>query len=89
MQQDPRPGWYPDPEYPAYQRYWDGRQWTDDRAPMAPPAAAGQPPSVEALIGPETANAIAKASNVANVLGFVGFLILVAVFVLIVFATRN
>lgn len=24
----PPPGWYPDPGYPAQQRWWDGRQWT-------------------------------------------------------------
>lgn len=30
-----RAGWYPDPSRPDSQRYWDGRSWTDDRAPMA------------------------------------------------------
>jgi len=24
----PAPGWYPDPEFRAGQRYWDGQQWT-------------------------------------------------------------
>jgi hypothetical protein len=28
------PGWYPDPERPYTQRYWDGDQWTDQRAPV-------------------------------------------------------
>ena len=28
------PGWYPDPEPPATQRYWDGKSWTDQRAPL-------------------------------------------------------
>ena len=32
-QQTP-PGWYPDPQG-AGQRYWDGRQWTEQRAPAA------------------------------------------------------
>lgn len=32
------PGWYPDPEQPGQQRYWDGTQWTDNRAPLASPA---------------------------------------------------
>ena len=26
------PGWYPDPEQPGQQRYWDGTQWTDQTA---------------------------------------------------------
>lgn len=26
-------GWYPDPEDPAQWRWWDGRQWTQQRAP--------------------------------------------------------
>ncbi len=25
--------WYPDPEDPSQWRWWDGRQWTDERAP--------------------------------------------------------
>jgi len=29
----PSPGWYPDPEQPDTQRYWDGREWTQQRAP--------------------------------------------------------
>lgn len=29
------PGWYPDPERAATVRWWDGTQWTQDRAPMA------------------------------------------------------
>lgn len=43
----PAAGWYPDPEYAGQQRYWDGQQWTDHRAPMAtggePQWPAGQP----------------------------------------------
>jgi hypothetical protein len=26
-------GWYPDPEVPGQQRYWDGSGWTEHRAP--------------------------------------------------------
>ena len=29
----PSAGWYPDPEWHGYQRYWDGVQWTQHRAP--------------------------------------------------------
>jgi hypothetical protein len=28
-------GWYRDPDQPETQRYWDGEQWTDQRAPLA------------------------------------------------------
>jgi hypothetical protein len=28
------PGWYPDPQSPAY-RWWDGQQWTDNWAPTS------------------------------------------------------
>lgn len=31
----PAAGWYPDPEHAGQQRYWDGQQWTEHRAPMA------------------------------------------------------
>lgn len=31
----PPAGWYPDPESPTSQRYWDGGSWTDHRAPAA------------------------------------------------------
>jgi hypothetical protein len=41
----PRPdapaGWYPDPSQAETQRYWDGENWTDQRAPLAPSLAAG------------------------------------------------
>ena len=30
----PAAGWYPDPEQPGQQRYWDGLEWTEHRAPL-------------------------------------------------------
>lgn len=42
----PAAGWYPDPEDATQQRYWDGQQWTEHRAPLAgqpQPQAWGQP----------------------------------------------
>jgi hypothetical protein len=42
---NPMPGWYPDPEAPERQRFWDGTKWTEARAypavnPNDPQAAA-------------------------------------------------
>jgi hypothetical protein len=36
------PGWYPDPNAPRQQRWWDGQQWTDHTS-AAPRAAAAAP----------------------------------------------
>jgi Protein of unknown function (DUF2510) len=35
-QPDVPAGWYPDPEQAQTQRYWDGSDWTDQRAPLPP-----------------------------------------------------
>jgi hypothetical protein len=42
-------GWYPDPDDPASQRYFDGTQWTEQRMPAAQPGF--EPPPAE---GPST-----------------------------------
>lgn len=43
-------GWYPDPDDPGQQRWWDGTAWTEDRAPVSPGAddvvASPPPPQV-------------------------------------------
>jgi uncharacterized protein len=36
-------GWYPDPQVPGQQRYWDGSNWTDQKAPYAAQATARAP----------------------------------------------
>ena len=47
-------GWYPDPQNPGQQRYWDGSAWA---AAAAPPASAA--PGVTPVAGPTTStNAI-------------------------------
>lgn len=39
-------GWYPDPTQAHTQRYWDGAAWTEQRAPLQPPAAADESLSI-------------------------------------------
>jgi len=36
----PPADWYPDPDQAGVERYWDGRAWTDRRAPRGPSAPA-------------------------------------------------
>jgi VIT1/CCC1 family predicted Fe2+/Mn2+ transporter len=32
--QAPASGWYPDPEHEGTQRFWNGSEWTESRAPL-------------------------------------------------------
>ena len=50
-------GWFPAPDRPGNERYWDGAQWTDSYRPSggvppAPPAGAGWQPQGE-IAGPQ------------------------------------
>ena len=70
----PAAGWYPDPEDPAGMRYWDGSQWTEQRAPganVAPGAMAQAGPAAArpnvTVVG-QTTNGMAVASLVLGIL---------------------
>src|SRR3954447_3617244 len=54
--QDTAPaGWYPEPDAPAGERYWDGQQWTDDTRNHESKAPPTKQPSASAD-GPQTLN---------------------------------
>src|ERR1700759_4431529 len=57
------PGWYPDPENPSAQRYWDGQTWA---APAVPPPPL-YPPSAY-VIPKQSTNGFAIASMVLGIL---------------------
>lgn len=70
-------GWFPDPQVPGQQRYWDGKRWTDERASSAPQAAqvpAGQPP-MSSVTPPNSKKSSGLWWKIA--LGVVGFFIIV------------
>jgi len=65
-------GWYPDPENPAQQRYWDGVAWTQNAAPSLPSEYGPQD-----LADPESAlQPVADASVIRTWKTSVGFSIL-------------
>ena len=73
------PGWYSDPDDPATQRYWDGAQWTENRAPgtAVAPAAYGAPVAPAAYGAPVAPAVPTNGKATASmILGIVGLLIL-------------
>src|SRR5262245_36429518 len=47
MEEEPLPGFYPDPDHPGEERYWTGDRWSSFRRhteePAPPPPARGSP----------------------------------------------
>ena len=50
---NPVAGWYPDPEQPGMNRYWDGSAWTDRRQPI--PDAVAETPAPPPVVAPTPA----------------------------------
>ena len=75
MEQTPQPGWYPDPEYRGYQRYWNGQQWTDDRTFVRPAAAWTFGPENKGLPGFKMFNTLWFASQTVNAIVLAAFVI--------------
>ena len=68
-QGQPPAGWYPDPDEPANQKYWDGTSWTED----ATRVATLQPPTPTAdVTTPPRTNGLAIASFVLSLLTLCG-----------------
>ena len=70
-QGDTPAGWYPDPEIPGGQRYWDGTQWTEHLAVAAAVAPPGQ-----VMFDPNAKQWALFAHLSALLLGWVGPLII-------------
>lgn len=64
-------GWYPDPEYPGQQRYWDGSAWTVNRAPAQTPVAPSPASTDVPASRPPGDSTIAILGLVFAIFGFV------------------
>jgi hypothetical protein len=72
------PGWYPDPENPGQQRWWDGVQWA---APQPAVATTASPSDTGAVQSTSTQSTRRAQSNALGVIGLVlALLAIVAAF---------
>ena len=71
----PPAGWYPDPEDPSSTRYWDGAEWTEQRAPAQPAPGqfgASAPPGPAPQVVQASTSGMAVASLVLGILWIYG-----------------
>jgi uncharacterized Tic20 family protein len=66
------PGWYPDPNAPGTQRWWDGTQWTTHTAPgaPAPPYGAPAPYAPRQPMSPEQSRQWAMLAHLSALAGY-------------------
>ncbi len=85
MSQTP-PGWYPEPA--GGMRWWDGTQWTEQRAAAAPdsPLADGGP---DVSGAPGVARTAPRRSHLPLIWGGIAFVAIAAVAVVVVVLTRG
>lgn len=62
-------GWYADPEMVDTQRYWDGKEWTQQRAPMSSDGPASRPTSHPKSSGMSFSALLALAGGAAAIVG--------------------
>lgn len=70
-QQQPPPGWYPDPEGAGAERWWDGVQWTANQRPAGGVAVQPSPPRPMSQSDEKTWAVVAHLSALAA--SFIGF----------------
>lgn len=72
-------GWYPDPDNGSQQRYWDGRQWTDNYAPYATAQPDMRPAWEKQQVTPEARRGNLVALVIFAVIVIVGVVVAVRV----------